>query len=187
MPKLLMLTGQRLSEVAEMQDDELLDLNGKDPRWIIPGTRTKNSKEHVVPLGPTAVKALRTIPRLRNCPFVFSTTGTTPISGFTNLKKRIDTQIEKQKKEQPSIFAGQFSKPWRFHDLRRTFKTGLAELGVSPDVRDALVNHTPQGVAAHYDHGEYNALKREAMLRWEQHIQNLIDGNARRDRTAKVK
>ena len=82
LPKLLMLTGQRLCEVAEMRAEELIELDGAHPRWHIPGTRTKNGKNHVVPLTPMAVKILHALPRILHCPFLFSTTGTSPMSGF---------------------------------------------------------------------------------------------------------
>jgi integrase len=109
-----------------------------------------------------------------NSPFIFSGTGETAFSGFSALKKRIDAQIEVVKKEDPDGHIGQFTAPWRFHDLRRTFKTGLAELGVGSDIRDALVNHTKQGVDAHYDHAELTQGKREAMQTWERHLTALI-------------
>ncbi|MEQ1844490.1 MAG: site-specific integrase [Nitrospira sp.] len=173
-PKLLMLTGQRLSEVAGMQDHELLNLNGTDPRWLIPGSRTKNGKAHLVPLAPLAVTTIHSVMRTINSPFIFSGTGTTAFSGFSALKKRIDKQIETVKKEHPAQYRDHFIEPWRFHDLRRTFKTGLAELGIGSDVRDALVNHTPQGVAAHYDHAELTQGKREAMETWERHLTAMI-------------
>ena len=174
LPKLLMLTGQRLNEVAGMRQEELLDLHGTDPRWLIPGSRTKNGKAHVVPLAPMAVKTIRSVTRMINSPFIFSGTGETAFSGFSALKKRIDAQIEVVKKEDPDGHIGQFTAPWRFHDLRRTFKTGLAELGVGSDIRDALVNHTKQGVDAHYDHAELTQGKREAMQTWERHLTALI-------------
>lgn len=174
LPKLLMLTGQRLSEVAGMREEELLDLDGPEPRWLIPANRTKNGRLHLVPLSPLAVKTIQSIPRMVNCPFIFSTTGTTAFSGFSGLKRRIDTQIESLKHEHPARYPGQFKDSWRFHDLRRSFKTGLKELGISSDVRDALVNHTPQGVDAHYDHAELTHGKREAMGKWEGHIMELI-------------
>ncbi|MEP7152318.1 MAG: tyrosine-type recombinase/integrase [Nitrospira sp.] len=174
LPKLLMLTGQRLSEVAGMRQEELLDLDGPEPRWSIPGSRTKNGKEHLVPLSPLSVLTIHAMPRMVNCPFIFSGTGTTAFSGFSVLKKRIDGQIALLKKKHPTRYAGQFIELWRFHDLRRTFKTGLAELGIGSDVRDALVNHTPQGVAAHYDHAEFNTGKRHAMQCWEEHLAGLI-------------
>jgi integrase len=180
LPKLLMLTGQRLCEVAEMQAEELLDLDGSEPRWHIPGARTKNGKDHVLPLTPMTVNILRSLPRLVNCAYLLSTTGTTPMSGFTNFKKRIDREIERLRKTQPTRDAGQFKLPWVFHDLRRTFKTGLAELGIPSDIRDALVNHTPQGVAAHYDHAEHDAAKRAALLKWEGHMLGLVRDDERR-------
>lgn len=179
LPKLLMLTGQRLSEVAEMRAEELIDLDGAEPRWHIPGTRTKNHKDHVIPFTPMAVKILDAMPRFAGSALIFTTNGATPMSGFTNFKKRIDREIEKLLKAQPTRYAGQFKAPWVFHDLRRTFKTGLAELGIPSDVRDALVNHTPQGVAAHYDHAEHDAAKRQALLRWEAHIMGLLKADAR--------
>lgn len=144
LPRLLMLTGQRLNEVTGMREEELLDLNGDDPRWLIPGSRTKNGKAHVVPLGPMAVKTIRSVTRISNSPFIFSGTGKTAFSSHSALKKRIDAQIEMLKEEHPTQYHGQFVTPWRFHDMRRTFKTGLAELGVGSDVRDALTNHAPK-------------------------------------------
>lgn len=170
LPKLLMLTGQRLSEVAGMRQEELLDLDGPEPRWLVPGRRTKNGKEHWVPLSPLAVFTIHAVHRMVNGPFIFSGTGTREFSGFSALKKRIDGQIAALKKRHPTQYAAQFIEPWRFHDLRRTFKTGLAELGIGSDVRDALVNHTLQGVAAHYDHAEFTTGKRRAMQCWEQHL-----------------
>ncbi len=174
MVKLLLLTGQRESEVAQMTDRELIDLDGAEPRWHIPGMRTKNSKDHVVPLPPMAVQILNNMPRHPRCPFVFSTNGVTPFSGFTNFKKRIDRAIATLKTAEPDRYAGQFEEPWTFHDLRRTFKTGLSELRMSGDVRDALLNHSRQGVDAHYDHSELDGAKREAMLKWEAHVRSMI-------------
>ena len=185
LPKLLMLTGQRLCEVAEMRAEELIELDGAHPRWHIPGTRTKNGKNHVVPLTPMAVKILHALPRILHCPFLFSTTGTSPMSGFTNFKKRIDREIAQIQREDAMRYEGQFTEPWVFHDLRRTFKTGLAELGMASDIRDALVNHSPQGVAAHYDHAELDAPKRAALVMWEQHIMGLV--KAVEGRTTKQK
>jgi integrase len=185
LPKLLMLTGQRLSEVAGMRQEELLDLEGKEPRWLIPGSRTKNGKPHLVPLGPLAVKIIRTMPRILNAPYVFTGSGSTAFTGFSAIKKRLDEQIDVMKKEDPTRYAGQFTEPWRLHDLRRTFKTGLAELGVGSDIRDALLNHTKQGVDAHYDHAELSRGKREGIQTWERHIQALLAPADKKGRHAK--
>jgi integrase len=131
-----------------------------------------------------AVQIIRSVLRTIDSPFIFSGTGETAFSGFSALKKRVDAQIETVKHEDPARYAGQFTDPWRFHDLRRTFKTGLAELGIGSDVRDALLNHTKQGVDAHYDHAELTQGKREAMQTWEQHISALIGSVKKRGRHA---
>ena len=57
--QLLLLTGCRLSEVAGMRRAELSD---DSSTWTIPGTRTKNKREHIVPLPPLALELLATVP-----------------------------------------------------------------------------------------------------------------------------
>jgi integrase len=67
---------------------------------------------------------------------------------------------------------GEAAKTWRAnpptpHDLRRTIATRLAALGVSKEDRDAVMNHTPQGVGKrHYDLYEREREKRRALDRW---------------------
>jgi integrase len=72
--RLLLLTGQRRSEVAGAEKAEL-DLSGSEPVWTIPGVRTKNHLLHRVPLTPLAVhefdRALSASPR--GSGFVFAT------------------------------------------------------------------------------------------------------------------
>lgn len=49
--RLLLLTGARLNEVAGMARAEL---NDDHTMWSIPGSRTKNTRPHVMPLPPLA-------------------------------------------------------------------------------------------------------------------------------------
>lgn len=170
--KLMALTGQREREVAGMRWAELLELNGSQPRWLIPEERAKNNVAHIVPLGPTALEILRVQPRLAKSPFVFTTTGETPVSGFSWAKRKVDAEIKRLKAE--GVYPGQFEAPWVFHDLRRTLKTGLNELGIRKDVRDALLNHMREGVDAHYDHAALEKEKREAVLVWDDFVNQLI-------------
>lgn len=62
---------------------------------------------------------------------------------------------------------------WTLHDLRRTFATNLAELGVAPHVIEAILNHksgTIRGVAATYNRYKYLAEMRDAMTLYEIHL-----------------
>jgi integrase len=159
--KLLLLTGQRLREIADMRWSEL-DLD--KATLTLKGARTKNGMMHILPLSPQAVAILRSIPRFLGSDFVFTTTGDTPISGFGRFKRRLE------------LFIGLDAEDWRFHDLRRTAATNMAMLGVQPHVIEAVLNHKSgivSGVAAVYNRYAYVDEKREALERWADHVEKL--------------
>ena len=58
--KLLMLTAQRRDEVGGMSWSEIDD---RKKLWTIPGARTKNHREHVVPLSNSALAQIAASPR----------------------------------------------------------------------------------------------------------------------------
>jgi len=63
------------------------------------------------------------------------------------------------------------------HDLRRTCRTGLSELGGIPDtVAELCLNHRPKGVAGVYDRAERLLERGRALQRWADHIDKLIAG-----------
>jgi integrase len=131
------------------------ELNLAAGEWIIPKERTKNSKSHLVHLSPQAIKILQAIPR-RNSPFVFTTTGATPIGGFSKAKERLD-------KITPSIA------PWRVHDLRRTAASGMAAIGVQPFIVERILNHVSGvtgGLVGVYQRHEYYQERKNALADW---------------------
>lgn len=172
--KLLLLTGQRRSEVGGMHRAELSGLDGERPIWEIPGSRTKNGRPHVVPLAPELVKIINAQPVIGDGGLLFTTTGATPISGFSRAKERIDTWIADQRKE-----AGARPMPeWTLHDLRRTMVTMMNEhLGVPPHVVEACVNHisggAKAGVAGVYNKAVYITERREALRAWAGFVSSL--------------
>ena len=53
--RLTFLTGCRVSEIAGISRAELHDIGSPaNAAWLIPGTRTKNKRDHLVPLAPLA-------------------------------------------------------------------------------------------------------------------------------------
>lgn len=161
--KILLLTGQRRSEVAEMRWSELHDLNSPSPMWVLPKERTKMSRAHKVPLSSTAADILRAIIPVSE-EFVFSTTGTTPVSGFTRAKRRLDKRIAELIEK--NCLNHLFVEPWRIHDLRRTAATHMAEMGFSRDVVELVLNHqsgTRSGVAGIYNRSELLDQRRKAL------------------------
>ncbi len=87
--RLLMLTGQRRDEVADMQWSEL---NLEQGLWTIPASRTKNGRLHEVPLSAAAVDVLRSVPRREGREYVFGE-GAGGFSGWSKSKERMDGRI----------------------------------------------------------------------------------------------
>jgi len=158
--RMLLLTGQRLREVAEMTWREV-DLD--KALWTIPPERMKGDASLEVPLPPIAVEILKFLPRWTG-PFIFSTTGgTRPISGFSKMKVRFDMAIK-----EPIA-------PWRFHDLRRTMRTGLSALRVPDTVSELCIAHTQKGLHKVYDQHAYLDEKRHAFEAWANHVLSIVE------------
>ena len=155
--RLLLLSGQRRNEVAEMRWGEL-DLDNRE--WLIPGERSKNSKPHLIPLSDQVLEIIDSLPHFGG-PFVFSgTDGRRPVSGFSKVKHRID--------HLSGVNA------WRLHDLRRTVRTGMAALRVPETVSEKVLNHQPDVLARTYNVHTYDAEKREALERWAHHVMDVV-------------
>jgi integrase len=175
---LLLLLGQRLREVAGMTWEEL-DLSAAT--WTIPGARTKNKRDHLVPLPPRAVAILTGLQpnaKLRKG-VVFSTNGRTPISGFSKLKARLDDLVQARVRK-AGEGAGELPMPldpWVFHDLRRSVGTGCQALGFPIEHTEAVLNHvsgTRGGLAAIYQLHEYKDEKTAALNAWARHVEALL-------------
>ena len=158
---LLILTGARREEVGAMRWSEI-DLAAKV--WTLPGERTKNGVEHVVPLSDPALSILERVPRIgRGDGFVFTTTGKTSVTGWSKAKAALD--------------AASGVPDWRLHDLRRTFATGLAGLGVSMPVVEKILNHVSGsfgGVAGVYQRHAFADEKREALDKWAARVAVIV-------------
>jgi integrase len=162
--ELLLLTGQRESEVGEMTWSEL-DLGNRV--WNIPGARTKNGKAHTVHLSDLAVEIIGKLPRINGSKFVFTTTGTGPFTNYDYGKKRLQR-----------LMGG--ATDWRPHDLRRTATTVMAEIGIAPHVADRVLNHqsgTISGVAAVYNRFAYLEERKAALAALGQHFARLVGRN----------
>lgn len=176
--KVLLLTGQRREEVAGMRWREV-DLDAG--QWTIAKERCKNGKAHTVDLHPEAVAALdslgdqaaaRLMKHSAEEDFVFSTTGRTPVSGFSKTKARVDARMLE-------ILGDKFQ-PWRTHDLRRTAASGMAALGFQPHVIERVLNHVSGaqgGLVSVYQRHEYREERRRAIIAWGAHVISLVGAN----------
>jgi integrase len=153
--RLSLVTAQRVGEVAGMNSKEL-DL--KRATWNIPGSRTKNSHPHSVPLSPLALEIIQSKPE-----FDLKT------ADIAMLVLRVQAK---------------FGLPhWTAHDLRRTALTKMAELGVAPIVLGHIANHrttTKAGITLGvYVHHQYEKEKREALELWADRLRGIISGSGK--------
>lgn len=67
---------------------------------------------------------------------------------------------------------------WSIHDLRRTAKTKMAELGVGPHISEKVLGHKLGGVLAIYDQHSYLREQQEALDLLAAHIQSCVDSTS---------
>jgi len=152
---LIVLTGQRRSEIASLQWD-----------WIDGGVitlpETKGGRIHMFPIGALAQKVISNICRESRYLFPASVSHvrgnpTTTFNGWGKAKDAFDKKLKKVD-------------PYTLHDLRRTFATNLAMLGTPIHVTERLLNHvsgTHSGVVGVYQRYSYMDEMREALGAYE--------------------
>ncbi len=164
MVRVLMVTGQRRSEVAEMRWRELsgLDRDGRAV-WIIPANRFKSAIDHRIPLSAMASSLLRETKRKGKGELVFPSSKGTPLSMFSKGKARLDRL---------SGVDG-----YVFHDFRRTMRTAMSALGVAENVAELCLGHGKKGLARVYDLHRHEAEMRSAFEMWAAQIERSRRAN----------
>jgi integrase len=157
--QLLLATGQRRSEVADMRWD---DVDLKARVWTM--MKNKAGRVHLVPLSKLAVDIIAAIPRTITGTYVFSTRSNRPISGFSKMKAALD-----QKVGDPAL------NPWTIHDARRSAATGMARLKVTRFAIGRVLNHADPSITGIYDRHDYFDEKRAALDTWGAHLLELVD------------
>lgn len=160
MVRLLILTGQRRSEIAEMErgwvDAEMRTVE-------IPASRYKTGTAHVFPLSSSAWAMVAALPRWNGGDCLFSTTaGRRPVSGFSKAKLRLDDLIA-QHGEAEGLCP---MEPWTVHDIRRSVATHMARLGIPQEHIERVLGHVVPGVAGTYNRYSYMEEKRAALEMW---------------------
>jgi integrase len=156
--RLLILTGQRLREIADLSWPEIaLD----DKVITIPAKRMKGKAAHEVPLAPQALALLKSLPRWTG-PYVFSLTGgVRPVGGFNRTKQKLD--------ELSGVIG------WVIHDVRRSARSNFSALPFPDEVREAVLDHKPGGIRRVYDLHKWTTEKMALLTAWEARLAAIVD------------
>jgi integrase len=157
--RVLLHTGARRNEVAEMKWSEF-----QGNIWTLPAARSKSGRANSLPLPPSVLAVLEAQRRYSDGHgFVFTTSGgERPSSDFSKRKRLLDDA---------SGTSG-----WRLHDLRRTARSKLAELGVPREVARRIVGHSVDRLDEVYDRFSYLEPKRDALAKLAGHFERLNTG-----------
>lgn len=177
-----LLTGSRPGEIVGMRWDEL-DLEANE--WTLPRTRSKNKREHLLPLTPTLraiideqaaawereqdEREAKDMPR-RPTAFVFPAVRAGRYSDRCRALM-LDEGLAAMAKE------GQPLERFTPHDLRRTAETLMASAGVVREYRDRVLNHVDSSVGGkHYNRHDFKVEKREALETLERTVEARLSG-----------
>ena len=153
--RVLILTGQRRSEVGGLQWSEV-DLERNS--IVFNPDRVKNGRSHELPISHQVRSVLERQPRKNE--WVWGCQWSSWSEPKAKLDKRLNGMPE-----------------WRLHDLRRTAATMMAELGILPHIIEAILNHVSghrAGVAGIYNRAKYQADMRDALERWGEHVADIV-------------
>jgi integrase len=155
--QLLILTGQRLGEIAGLRWEWI-----EEGTVTFPAEITKNARASKIPLGTMAYRIIERTPRHSLLLFPARGRATRPFNGFGASKESLDKCGVKN---------------FTHHDLRRTFATSMARLGVRLEVTEKLLNHVSGsmgGIVGVYQRHDFMSEMREAISRYEAWLSRVL-------------
>jgi len=166
--RILMLTGQRVEEIARLHED-----NWDATEHIIDWSKTKNNMPHAIPVPPLAAELIKSIkPNKYGWFFPSAKDPSRPVSHgtlYSFMWRQRDRGVI------PVVTN---------RDLRRTWKTLAGQAGIPKEIRDRIQNHALQDVSSkNYDRWNYMPEKRTGMAKWDKFVRAML-GRKRRKMAA---
>jgi integrase len=157
--RILMLTGQRVEEIARLHVD-----NWDAAEKIIDWSKTKNGAPHAIPVPPIAAELIESIkPNAHGWFFPSATDPKRPVSHgtlYSFMWRQRDRGVI------PVVTN---------RDLRRTWKTLAGQAGVLKEIRDRIQNHALQDISSKsYDRWNYMREKRAGMAKWYKFVRTML-------------
>jgi integrase len=164
--RLVFYTAARRREVL---DARWAEVDMGERLWRLPGTRTKNRQPHVVPLSTGALAVLARLQAVSgDSEWVFPS----PAPG----NEERPLQAVAKHMQQIVLRSGV---TYRLHDVRRTVRTRLAEIGVPENVAEAVLGHAMPRLVRTYNRHEPIPEMRAALEAWSSRLEAIVNGTAR--------
>ena len=164
--KLELLTGARSGEISGLRAEEI---DRQKWTWTLPAGRSKNGRQRVTPIVGLAREMLEArLSGIEKGPLFLLEKGVIVSSahiGHYLLTRRSTFPI--------AVFTS--------HDLRRTFATMLAEMGIALDLVAAIVGHEAGAretrvLMRHYVHSDMLERKAQALQVWDERLRAIVAG-----------
>lgn len=167
--RLIIAAGQRVQETLRLEGSEI-DLEKR--MWIMPAHKTKGGKTiHRIPLPDIIIPDLTDLVAKHGDGYLFpARTG----SKSPTIDPNSVLQAIKRWLAEDDDFEA-----FQTRDLRRTWKSRTHDAGIDRFTRDLIQQHaqsTDTG-SKHYDRADYMPQMRDAMDKWSEWLQAVVDGN----------
>jgi hypothetical protein len=133
-----------------------------DGVWTVRKEEPEKGHIEKVALPQLALDIIGKQPKVIGNPYVFAGRGRGPLNSFSQRKQEMDAKL-----------AGQMDAsegPWTLHDLRRTARSLMDEIGVLPHIAERVLGHALLGVARTYNRYNPLAERSEALAKLAQRI-----------------
>nr|WP_108858543.1 integrase family protein [Ruegeria sp. Alg231-54] len=150
-----LLTGQRRNETAWITRADVAD-----GIWTVPAALHKMGEAVRVPLGTHSQHLLTSQPELAGTGLYFPGRGGKRIRGYANLLRPMRDALGN-----PDV---------GFQALRRTYCTGLEELGIPERVCELMIGHKRDDLMQRYSAAELWTQRVEAQAQWERHVLEVV-------------
>jgi integrase len=165
--RLLVLTACRRTEVFAARKDELV------PGGIrLPAERSKNAEGRLIHLSPPAQAIIDGLTVWPDCPYLLTTDGAHPFSGYSKAKTELNLRIAAARGRAEPMSG------WWLHDVRRSAASGMQRLGVRLEVIEAVLGHVSgsrAGIVGTYQRYRFEAEAAAALELWGEHVMRLLD------------
>ena len=158
--QLLLLTAQRRQCLATARWSEIVE-----GTWYVREEEGAKGTGQILKLPPLALQILNGLPRIEGSPYVFGVFHDGEHKPFNSFGQRKEELLELLPRQLPR---------WTLHDLRRTARTRMEDIGIEETTGEVTIGHALPGVKRIYVRSKFEAKRADALLRLSEHIAEIV-------------